>query len=126
MYLNDLKDLFGEEAGFVFIKEPEHSQQVLLEFQKKYGIETDDFFTFYRTFGVTPVKIDAKELASWEHHFEIFKMAGGDVWSLKESNRESKSTKWREIRHFLCPPRLPSSNFHFKLFRFALGGIIIS
>jgi len=80
--LSDLKDLFGEEASFVFVKEPEHSRRVLLGFQKKYGIETNEFFTFYRTFGVTPVKIDAKELASWEHHFEIFKMAGGDVWSL--------------------------------------------
>ncbi|MDH7579046.1 MAG: hypothetical protein QHH75_14820 [Bacillota bacterium] len=88
----------------VFVKEPEHSQQVLLEFQKKYGIETDDFFAFYRTLGVTPVKIDAKELASWEHHFEIFKMAGGDVWSLKESNRESKSTRWRETPFFMPSP----------------------
>ncbi|MGB9792345.1 MAG: hypothetical protein ACPLTR_07195 [Thermacetogeniaceae bacterium] len=101
MYVNDLKDLFGEDASFVFVKEPDYSRQVLLEFQKKYGIGTYDLFTFYRTFGVTPVKIDAKELASWEHHYEIFKMAGGDVWSLKEFNRKSKATRWRENRHFL-------------------------
>lgn len=126
MYVNDLKDLFGEDTSFVFVKEPDYSRQVLLEFQKKYGIGTYDFFTFYRTFGVTPVKIDAKELASWEHHYEIFKMAGGDVWSLKESNRESKSTKWRENRHFLCPPRLFLSIFHFKLFHFAFGYIFVS
>lgn len=106
MYVNDLKDLFREDTSFVFVKEPDYSRQVLLEFQKKYGIGTYDFFTFYRTFGVTPVKIDAKELASWEHHYEIFKMAGGDVWSLKESNKKSKTTRWRENRHFLCPPRL--------------------
>jgi len=87
--LSDLKDLFGEEASFVFVKEPEYSQQVLLGFQKKYGIETNEFFTFYRTSGVTPVKIDAKELASWEYHFEIFKMAGGDVWSLTTSTERS-------------------------------------
>lgn len=109
MYVNDLKDLFGEDTSFVFVKEPDYSRQVLLEFQKKYGIGTYDFFTFYRTFGVTPVKIDAKELASWEHHYEIFKMAGGDVWSLKESNRESKSTKWRETRHFFMASPMSSS-----------------
>lgn len=103
MYLKDLENLFGEEASFVFVKEPEYSRQVLLEFQNKYGIETNDFFTFYRTFGVTPVKIDAKELASWEHHYEIFKMAGGDIWSLKESNRQSKSTKWRGDPPFFMP-----------------------
>lgn len=96
MYLEDLKNLFGEDAHFVFVKEPDYSRQVLLELQKKYSIETNDFFTFYRTFGVTPVKIDAKEVAKWEHHYEIFKMAGGDIWSLKESNRQLKSTKWRE------------------------------
>lgn len=126
MYVNDLKDLFGEDTSFVFVKEPDYSRQVLLEFQKKYGIGTYDFFTFYRTFGVTPVKIDAKELASWEHHYEIFKMAGGDVWSLKESNKKSKTTRWRENRHFLCPPRLFLSIFHFKLFHFAFGYIFVS
>ncbi|HHV76814.1 MAG TPA: hypothetical protein GXX39_05545 [Syntrophothermus lipocalidus] len=126
MYLNDIKDLFGDEASFVFVKEPEYSQQVLLEFQKKYDIETNDFFTFYRTFGVTPVKIDAKELARWEHHYEIFKMAGGDIWNLKEPNRQSESLKWRgNLLFFMSSPMLPSSVFHFELSRFASGSIFI-
>jgi hypothetical protein len=28
MYVNDLKDLFGEDTSFVFVKEPDYSRQV--------------------------------------------------------------------------------------------------
>jgi hypothetical protein len=77
--VKNLRDLFGEDINAILAKEPEHSLQVLLEHQERYGISSDDFFAFYYKHGAAPVKISPRELARWKHHYEIFKMASRDA-----------------------------------------------
>lgn len=67
---------------FLVVEEPEYSKKKLLEYQRKYGVSTLELFEYLNNFGVTPVKISERELALWEHYFEIFRIAGGNLSEL--------------------------------------------
>jgi len=85
----DVQELNNLGFGFLIVEEPDYSREKLLEFQRKFGVNTIVFFEYLDNFGVAPVEINEKDLALWEHYFHIFIMAEGDPWDLLEYDEEN-------------------------------------
>jgi len=77
--------------AFVVVEEPAYSRQRLLAFQRTYGIHTAVLFDCLRKYGVLPIDIPERDLALWEHFYEVFLDADGDLLDLSESAGEGAS-----------------------------------
>ncbi|PXV62133.1 hypothetical protein C7954_15011 [Halanaerobium congolense] len=76
------------EDVFEIFEEPEHSKNVLLNFQEKYNIDSEELYLFYQQGGINCEEspISEEDFKSLIHHFIIFKENGGDPWELKKSD----------------------------------------
>jgi hypothetical protein len=73
------------EDVFEIVEEPEHSKNILLNFQEKYNIDSEDLYLFYQQNGINheELSVTEEDFKSWIHHFIIFKENGGNPWELK-------------------------------------------
>ncbi|MDI6711554.1 MAG: hypothetical protein QME76_12885 [Bacillota bacterium] len=77
--------------AFVVVEEPAYSRQRLLAFQRSYGIHTAVLFDCLRKYGVLPLEIPERDLALWEHFYDVFLEADGDPLDLEDSAEEGAS-----------------------------------
>jgi len=94
------------EDVFEIVEEPEHSKNVLLDFQEKYNIDSEELYLFYQQNGINyeELPISEEDFKSWIHHFIIFKENGGDPWELKESDiwKENIAYQNKEENYSSC------------------------
>ncbi|SHJ86398.1 hypothetical protein [Desulfofundulus thermosubterraneus] len=104
----DLQELNNLGPGFLVVEEPDYSRERLLEFQRKFGVNTIVLFEHLDNFGTIPgIEISEKELAIWKHYFNIFIMAEGDPWDLLEYDEETLWGKALEEGDTSPPPLFP-------------------
>lgn len=86
------------EEFFDVVVEPEHSQKMLLDFQKKYKYDSFKLYTAYKQGAINAKELNISEdvLKSWIHHFIIYKENGGDIWELKENTGWDSSDDFEE------------------------------
>lgn len=63
--------------------EPDYSRGILLEFQKKYCMHTEQFLEYYIE-GI-PLPVDARDIDKWLFRYRIFTIANGDLNELINS-----------------------------------------
>ena len=85
------------EDVFEVVEEPEHSKNVLLNFQEKYDIDSEELYLFYQQSGINyeELPITEEDFKSLIHHFIIFKENGGDPWELKKSDIWKENTNYQ-------------------------------
>ena len=92
------------EDYFDVVIEPEHSKNVLLNFQKKYGYDSVKLYTLYKQEQNLDnyLNIDKEDFHSWIHHFIIFTQNGGDVSDLGDDwNLKLDDNKWEDSQNEL-------------------------
>jgi hypothetical protein len=93
------------EDIFEIVEEPEHSKNVLLNFQEKYNIDSEELYLFYQQNGINyeELPVTEEDFKSWIHHFIIFKENGGDPWELKESDIWEENTNYQNKEENYSP-----------------------
>jgi len=88
---------FNIEEVFNIVKEPEHSREVLLKFQEKYGYDSVQLYRWYKQglINLKELDISKREFDSWIHHFLVYKESGGDLWELNTENNFSEEGGFR-------------------------------
>jgi len=96
-FLEELMRLIAEEPedvsleemaceGFIrLFYEPEHSQKVIIEFERKYGIRSADICNESI---LVHYLVPDEDLAEWKWAIEQFIRAGGNIWELSAPEQE--------------------------------------
>ena len=72
--MEPLEDLFET------VIEPDHSKQILLEYQKKYGMNS--IIMWFKYTSGQSLNISSKELDRWLFEYEMYRAAEGDIREL--------------------------------------------
>jgi len=56
---------------FTVVIQPEHSKQVLCEFQRKYNITTNEFIAFFNE-GISIPNMPQEDINEWVFQYKIF------------------------------------------------------
>ena len=107
----DVQELNNLGPGFLIVDEPDYSRERLLEFQRKYDINTLELFEHLKNFGTAPIGISERELTLWEHYLNIFLTAEGEPWDLLEYDDETLCGQALEEGD-TNPPLLLRPTFH--------------